>query len=106
MSDPEERLQNVLERAAAALEGVDRAPAGADVMLATNGEEFAVIGSDRAEFRLSLAVAAAALRTPDTATSPRGPEWLAFSPPELDRHAIDRAEAWLASAWRRASAGE
>lgn len=27
-----------------------------------------------------------------------------FAPVELDRHATDRAEAWLASAWRRAAA--
>ena len=42
------------------------------------------------------------LRTPDTADSARGADWVAFSPPELDQHAIDRATAWLASAWRRA----
>jgi hypothetical protein len=47
-------------------------------------------------------VAKAALRTPDTAGSGRGVDWVAFSPPELDQHAIDRATAWLASAWRRA----
>ena len=47
-------------------------------------------------------MASAALRTPDTAASPRGSDWVAFAPAELDRHAIDRATAWLASAWRRA----
>ena len=39
-------------------------------------------------------------RTPSP--SGRGTDWVAFAPAELDRHAIDRATAWLASAWRRA----
>jgi hypothetical protein len=29
---------------------------------------------------------------------------VAFAPKQLDGHAIDRAAAWLASAWRRADA--
>jgi hypothetical protein len=106
LSDEQERLRDVLERAASAFEGVDRAQRGADVELSARGQPFAVIGADRAQFRLGRPVAAAALRTPDTVTSGRGAEWVVFSPAELDRHAIDRAEAWLASAWRRASAGE
>ena len=60
------------------------------------------MSGDRAEFRLDPAVAAAALRTPDTSPSPRGADWVAFSPAALDGHALDRAKAWLASAWRRA----
>jgi hypothetical protein len=28
-----------------------------------------------------------------------------FTPPELDGLALDRAEAWLASAWRNAAPG-
>jgi len=55
-----------------------------------------------AEFRLDAAVAAAALRTPDTSASRRGPDWVRFSPDSLDEHASDRAEAWFGSAWRRA----
>lgn len=54
-----------------------------------------------AEFRLDPAVAAAAQRTPDTSVSGRGPDWVRFSPIELDDHAIDRAVAWLGSAARR-----
>jgi len=42
------------------------------------------------------------MRTLDTAESQRGADWVAFSPAELDQHAIDRATAWLASGWRRA----
>jgi hypothetical protein len=61
-----------------------------------------VAGEGVAEFRLDPLVAKAALRTPDTQPSERGPDWLRFSPQALDGHAVDRAEAWFASAWRRA----
>jgi hypothetical protein len=57
-----------------------------------------------AEFRLDRAVAAAAVRTPDTVPSQRGPGWIAFTPAELDDHARDRARAWLTLAWRTAEA--
>ncbi len=53
---------------------------------------------------LSKAVAGAAIRTPDTTASPRGPEWVRFEPAELDDHAIDRAVAWLGFAVRHATA--
>lgn len=67
------------------------------------GRPFAVASVDgsAAEFDLDPAVAAAAIRTPDTALSGRGPGWVRFRPTELDDHAIDRAVAWLASAHRR-----
>jgi len=48
--------------------------------------------------------ARAALRTPDTTPSQRGPEWVSFSPEALDDQAVDRAEAWFLSAHRLASA--
>ena len=56
-----------------------------------------------AEFRLTTAVASAAVRTPDTTPSPRGPEWVRFEPADLDDHAIDRAVAWLGFAVRHAT---
>jgi hypothetical protein len=64
----------------------------------------AVVGADGsvAEFRLDPAVASAATRTPDAASSERGPDWVRFAPAELDQHAVDRAVAWLGSAARRA----
>ena len=40
---------------------------------------------DRAEFRLARPVVAAALRTPDTAASDRGPDWVAFAPQRARR---------------------
>ena len=58
-----------------------------------------------AEFQLTTAVASAAVRTPDTTASPRGPGWVRFEPADLDDHAIDRAVAWLGFAVRHATAG-
>ena len=97
-------LATVLDEAGADLEDAQRSAAtnGDTVEWSIGGIVFAAVNANRSEFRLDPMVAAAALRTPDTAPSPRGRDWVAFSPTELDRHAIDRATAWLASAWRRA----
>jgi hypothetical protein len=54
------------------------------------------------ELRIGDTIAAAALRTPDVTTSARGSDWVAFAPPELDGHALDRLGAWFAAAHRRA----
>ena len=97
-------LAALLRDAADDLEASDRADdatTGATEW-SIGGRVFAAAVKDRAEFRLDPAVAAAALRTPDTMPSGRGNDWVAFSPTDLDQHAIDRATAWLASAWRRA----
>ena len=56
------------------------------------------VGEAGAEFRLGAEVAAAALKTPDTQASSRGPDWVAFRPRAFDRFARDRAEAWTALA--------
>jgi hypothetical protein len=64
----------------------------------------AIIGTHRMEILLDPIVATAAARTPDAAHSGRGEGWLAFTPASLDRFALDRAEAWLRSAYRRVSA--
>ena len=66
------------------------------------GREFAALGQAGIEISLDVAVAAAATRTPDTAPSPRGKEWIRFNPRDLDGHAVDRLRAWLELAYRRA----
>lgn len=63
---------------------------------------FAALGPAGVEVRLDRAIAAAATRTPDTAPSPRGVDWIRFDPRELDAHALDRLRAWLELAYRRA----
>ena len=54
------------------------------------------------ELRLGDEIAEAAMGTPDTGPSSRGPAWVRFSPAEWDDHAFDRLEAWFRVAWRLA----
>jgi len=72
------------------------------VIWARDGVPFAALGQSGIEIRLDRAIAAAATRTPDTAPSSRGVDWIRFNPRELDGHAIDRLRAWLELAYRRA----
>lgn len=99
-------LADVLTEAAEGLAGVSATiEAAGGVLWDRAGRAFAAAGVDgaSAEFHLDPAVAGAALRTPDTGPSRRGSDWIRFAPAELDDHAIDRAEAWFGSAWRRAA---
>ena len=95
-------LREALDETLADLEDVEPAEAGGGVEWRRGGLPFAALAGDAAEFRLDPLVAKAALRTPDTSPSKRGADWVRFSPPVVDGHAVDRAQAWLASAWRRA----
>ena len=99
-------LAEILAAAAEELDGISVEDAGLDGLTtwSTGGRPFATLAGERAEFRLDPLVARAALRTPDTAPSQRGPEWVSFSPEELDDQAVDRAEAWFLSAHRLATA--
>jgi len=100
-------LAELLSSAASDLAGcaVDTAPGGATTWT-RNKRPFVIVSADGAiaEFGLDPAVAAAAIRTPDTAPSVRGRGWVAFAPVDLDDHAADRAVAWFASAHRRVGA--
>ncbi len=70
------------------------------------GETLVVaVAGGTAEFRLRADVAAAAARTPDAVRSPRGPEWVAFSPTTFDRFTRDRIEAWFEFATRQVEGG-
>lgn len=102
MTEPDASLRDVLEAAAADLEAVETSRTADGIEWSIGGQAFAIAARDSADFRLDPAVAAAALRTPDTEPSPRGRDWVTFRPAVLDRHAIDRATAWLGSSWRRA----
>jgi len=95
-------LREVLEAAAGQLDEAVTVAAGGGLEWRRDGRPFAAVDADVAEFRLDPAVARAALRTPDVVGSARGADWVRFTPQTLDGHAVDRAEAWLASAWRRA----
>ena len=94
----DERVEAVLEE----LEGVIRRRDGAALLLAVGTRVFAVLGGEFLEVALEPAIATAALRTPDTRPSPRGAGWIAFWPRNADQFALDRAEAWIRLAHRRA----
>jgi hypothetical protein len=95
----DERVGTVLED----LDGVTRSRDGELELLAVGGRVFAVVGAEMLEVALDGRVATAALATPDTRPSPRGAGWVAFTPATIDRFALDRAEAWVRYAHRRAS---
>jgi hypothetical protein len=97
----DERVEAVVEE----LDGVTRQRDGESVAYATGGRVFAVLMHDQLEVALDPAIAAAALRTPDTRASSRSAGWVAFTPDGIDRFALDRAESWVRLAHRRASGG-
>jgi len=105
LSDP--NAGSTIERLVAemldGLDDVTASPGGAGRSWSRRGVDFAVAGPFGVEIRLDRQVAPAAARTPDTAPSPRGPEWIRFNPRELDPHALDRLRAWLELAHRRAA---
>ncbi|HSK51357.1 MAG TPA: hypothetical protein VLA44_01280 [Clostridia bacterium] len=94
-------LRDVLDQAAAALDGIEVAEDGSVLEWRHGGQPFAALDGNAAEFRLDPLVARAALRTPDTSPSTRGVDWVRFAPADLDAHGVDRAQAWFASARRR-----
>ena len=105
MTEPLPTLAEALEIEARELDGTERVETSEGLEWRRNGHAFASLAGRRAEFRLDPVVCAAALRTPDTARSGRGADWIAFEPGHPDGHALDRAVAWLASAHRRVAAG-
>lgn len=98
-----ETLESWLDAAAAELDGVEKSIVDGAPSWAALGVTFAVLTAAGVELRLDPPIADAATRTPDVASSARGPEWVRFEPKTLDDHAVDRLEAWFALARRRAT---
>lgn len=96
----DERVESVAEDLDA-----ERRRDGESVMFLAAGRPFAALLPEALEVSLDPAVARAALTTADTRASARGAGWVAFTPRSIDRFALDRAEAWLRSAHRRAAGG-
>jgi hypothetical protein len=67
-----------------------------------DGRPFAHVAGIVAEFRLDPEIADAALGTPSTSSSARGPEWVGLSVDASNPHDLDRARAWFLSAFRYA----
>jgi hypothetical protein len=97
----DERVEAVIED----LAGVERRRDDESVTYLAGGRPFAVLMQDVLEVSLDAAVGKAALRTPNTLVSLRGSGWVAFTPELIDRFALDRAEAWVRLAHRRALQG-
>lgn len=95
----DERVGSVCEE----LGDVARTRDGNRELLAVRGRVFAVVGADLLEVALEGAIARAALGTPGTRPSSRGAGWVMFAPATTDRFALDRAEAWVRLAYRRAA---
>jgi hypothetical protein len=102
--DRAETLADRLAPVVGELEGIERNGGMDGLELRCGGKLFAVIGRDRIDVALDPAVAEAAQRTPDVIAAGRGAGWVSFRPKVLDGNAFDRAQAWLRSAHRGASA--
>lgn len=104
-AETDESLAGRVEAVTEELEGVARRRDGEGITWLAGGRPFAVLSGERLEVMLDPAVARAALATPDTVASARGAGWISFTPAVTDRFALDRAEAWVRSAHRRAARG-
>ena len=106
MTGTRPELERLLDDVAAALttpaSAIERTTAGGAVSWRAGEVTFAILGPTGVELRLDPRIAAAAARTPDTAPSPRGKDWVRFNPQRIDPHAVDRLEAWFGLAVRRA----
>ncbi len=104
MSEPTtgELLGEVVETAIAELGEAAETRSGNAVEYRRGSTLFAALEPAAVELRLQPDIAEAVLRTPETAPSRRGSEWVRFAPTEIDQFVIDRLEAWLTAAWRTA----
>ncbi len=85
----------MLVAGAAAKLGIEAAPTGDVTAYSVDQALVVSVAGGTADFRLRADVAAAAARTPEASASPRGAEWVAFSPTTFDRFTRDRIEAWF-----------
>jgi hypothetical protein len=99
----ERTLGAILPGLATGLDDVRVVISGGSMTWSRGDVTFARLERDAVELRLDRAVAAAALKTPDTAPSERGPEWVRYAPPTIEGHDLDRLTAWFALAHRRAA---
>lgn len=104
MSEP--TLATLLSGMATGIGDVRVRMSGGSMTWSRGDTAFATLEGRTVELRLDRAVAAAALQTPDTASSGRGPEWVRYTPATLEGHDLDRLEAWFGLAFRRAEANK
>jgi len=96
-------VAGILAEVAAEHPRVGRHDARSGASWAVGGTTFAAVDGAVAEFRLRPDMVGAALRTPGTRTSERGPEWIVFeAPDEPERYDVDRLRSWFEMAARLA----
>jgi hypothetical protein len=100
---PTESPAAAIDRLAGELDGVRRRVVGQAVEFERAGTVFATRESAGFSFRLRADIVAAALRTPGTARSGRGADWVELTPVAADSFDFDRATAWFETAWRFAA---
>ena len=91
-----------VDRLAGELDHVRRRGVGGAIEYDRAGVVFATREAGTLSFRLRAEIAEVALRTLDTAPSPRGGDWVALTASATDEFTVDRATAWFESAWRLA----
>jgi hypothetical protein len=99
---PSETPAEALDLLSRALEAVGKRGVAGSVEYDRAGIVFAILAPDAVSFRLLEEVVAAALRTPGTALSTRGPDWISLETATADQFTLDRAVSWFESAWRLA----
>ena len=95
-------LRDLVAELAADLEDVSVSGDGGVFVYGRGGTNFARAAADSLELRLPEDIAEAALNTPDTVAVPGQAGWVRLEPVGVAGHAIDRATAWLQTAWRHA----
>ena len=92
----------LITRLTAELGEVTSAPTAAGTEFRRGGQVFAVLHDAQISLRLRPDIAVAALGTPATAPSPRGADWIEFTPAVSNQQDVDRLRAWLTIGWRAA----
>ncbi len=100
--DTDALLREAVDETIAGLGEVVATKSGNVVEYRRGSKLFAVLERGAVELRLRPDIAEAVLRTPETAASRRGPDWIRFTPGQVDQFVVDRVEAWLTAAWRTA----
>jgi hypothetical protein len=93
---------DAVDRLSDELDEIEPAAVDGGTAYVRHGLVFAVREGSTLSFRLLPEVVAAALRTPDTSSSPRGTDWISLNAAAQDPFVLDRALAWFESAWRLA----
>jgi hypothetical protein len=101
--DPGLALDDLADGLAEELGDVSAAADGDVTSFERAGTTFARISSSVVEVHLPDDIAAAAIRSADTAAIPNEQGWVRFAPSADGPHVVDRAEAWFRTAWRHAT---